>query len=394
MRILHTSDLHFGKTLYQYSLLEDQEFWCRQLLEHLEKEHYDAVVLAGDLFDRSVPSADAVALLDWFLSALVLERKLPVLAIAGNHDSPQRLAFGSRLYQAGGLEMAALPSRRLHRVTLSDADGPVDFFLMPYLSPADGKNLFPQGEIHTFQDTYAAILAENPPSSLPGRRSVLVGHGFFAPLGSAFQEAASLAPQETGLLRCDSEAAVGGAELVDSALLAGFDYVALGHLHAPQRVGREYIRYSGSPLPYSLSEERQPKGVLSVELGPQGHLSVTPVELPALRRLRTVSGTLESLLAPTQGGFASDDYVFIQLIADDTITGAAEKLRNVYPHYLAIRYLTPDEGQLILEGESASALSLPDAFARFFQQVTGEALSDREAALVEDMASERGADHR
>lgn len=394
MKILHTSDLHFGKTLYQYSLLEDQRFWCRQLLEHLAAEKYDAVVLAGDLFDRSVPSAEAVALLDWFLSSLVLDLGLPVLAVSGNHDSPQRLAFGSRLYQAGGLEIAALPQREIRRVTLTDAWGPVDFFLLPYLSPADGKNLFPQGDIRTFQDVYAALLEANRPRFDSSRRSVLVGHGFFAPLGKGEGQAASApdgeAPADGGLLRCGSEAAVGGLELVDAALLEGFDYAALGHLHAPQRAGREHLRYSGSPLPYSLSEEGQAKGVTAVELGAKGELSVTRVELPALRRVRTVSGTLEELLAPTQGGFGSGDYVFIRLVSDDTVTGASEKLRNVYPNYLAIRYLTRDEGELALEGGRTSALPLPDAFARFCAQVAGEALTQEELALVRDLAAQKG----
>lgn len=420
IKFLHISDLHFGKNLYRYSLLEDQHFWCRKLLEHLSIENYDAVVIAGDLYDRSVPSADAVALMDWFLSTLVLDLDLPVLAIAGNHDSPQRLAFGSRLFPAGKLELAALPKRDIHKVTLQDSYGPVDFFLVPYLSPADGKNLFPQQEIQTFNDAYTTLLKHNRPYIDLSRRNVLVGHGFFAPLGAqetseplqpnllpnqniAIQgnpfdissQTAKENPENRGLIRCDSEVAVGGMELVNMALLSDFDYAALGHLHAPQQVAKQPLWYCGSPLAYSLSEEHQNKGPLAVELGPKGQVTVTPVALTPLRRLRTVSGTLDELLAPTQGGFASDDYIFIQLVADDTITGASEKLRNVYPHYLSIRYLTLQERELILEGESAKTLSIPEAFARFYTQVTGgEALSEEELTLVRELTMQKREDER
>ena len=383
MKFLHISDLHLGKLLYQYSLLPDQEFWCNMLVEHLQQEHYDAVVLAGDLFDRSVPPAEAVALLDTFLSRLVLDCKVPVLAVSGNHDSPRRLAFGSRLYQAGGLTMAAVPQKQITKVTLTDSFGEVEFFLLPYVSPADGKTLFPELDIKSFGDTYAALLQYNAEQIDPGRRNVLVAHGFF---GGSKDDNLSDA------LRCDSEVEVGGLDLVNSALIAGFDYAALGHLHAPQQAGGEHLRYSGSPLPYSLSEEHQNKCVYSVELGEKGQLSVTPVQLPSLRKLRSVSGTLEELLAPTEGGFASSDYVFVNLIADETTANAAEKLRNVYPNYLAIRYVSQSQGELLLSGESAASRTLSQAFADFCAQIAGEALTEAQLAIIEELSAQKAGD--
>ena len=173
MRFLHLSDLHFGRSLCEYSLLEDQRHWCRQLLAHLDGIQYDAVLIAGDLYDRAVPSAGAVELCDWFLAELAGKRSIPVLCIAGNHDSPQRLSFASSLYRAAGLYMAAIPERKLARVTLEDQWGPVDFFLLPYLTPGDGRTLFPQEEIHTFQDAYATLLRENREEIAAAPRRVL-----------------------------------------------------------------------------------------------------------------------------------------------------------------------------------------------------------------------------
>ena len=271
MKFLHLSDLHLGKLLFEYNLLEDQEFWCRQLLELLRRDPHDAVIIAGDLYDRSVPPGEAVALMDRFLTALVAELKLPVLAIAGNHDSPQRLAFGAGLYRSSGLYLAAVPQREIQRVTLADQWGEADFWLLPYLTPADGKTLFPQQSPRTFQEAYQLIISQNLPRLTPGRRNVLVAHGFFCRLS---------AEHPVGQLEtCESETTIGAADLVDAALFDPFHYCAFGHLHGSQRAGAERMRYCGSPLAYSVSEERQKKSVLSVELDGDGNWSAMIMSL-------------------------------------------------------------------------------------------------------------------
>lgn len=378
MRLLHLSDLHFGRSLCEYSLLEDQRHWCRRLLAHLDETRYDAVLIAGDLYDRAVPGAGAVELCDRFLSELAGERKLPVLCVAGNHDSPQRLGFASSLYRAAGLYMAAIPSRKIVRVTLEDQWGPVDFFLLPYLTPGDGRTLFPGEEIRTFQDAYAALLRENRGEIAACPRRVLLAHGFFSPGADRDQ---------TGLLTSDSEVSVGGTDLVDAALFDQFHYCALGHLHRDQRAGDPKMQYCGSPLKYSVSEENQRKSVRAVELGPQGELlDSRQVSFPPLHDVRTVRGTMEELLAPTAGEFSSGDYVQITVLTRGTETGAAQKLRNVYPNYLRIRYQNPDAAPLELEGrDRVAGLSLEQSYLAFYRQVTGQELSAPGRAVLETL---------
>lgn len=380
MRFLHLSDLHFGKSLCEYSLLEDQRYWCVRLLELVDKHPLDAVIIAGDLYDRSVPGGDAVELCDWFLGELAGKRKLPVLCIAGNHDSPQRLSFGSSLYRASGLYMAAIPQKRLDRVTLRDQWGDVDFFLLPYLSPGDARTLFPQREIHTFDDAFRVILEENREELESCSRKVLVAHGFFARGGD---------PEHCDLITCDSEAAVGGLDLVDSSRLEGFSYAALGHLHSCQEAGSPRARYCGSPLKYSVSEEHQEKCVLWVELDGNEEAAVTKIPIQPLREVRSVQGTMEELLAPTGGTFASEDYVQITLLTRGVEVGAAQRLRNVYPNYLQIRYQDPSQRKLELQSHGELVkLSLADAYRKFYLQVTGHPLAPEPDRILEKLAQE------
>ncbi|WP_274952743.1 exonuclease SbcCD subunit D [Angelakisella massiliensis] len=382
MKFLHLSDLHFGKLLFEYSLLEDQEYWCRQVLDLLQNDPHDAVIIAGDLYDRSVPPGDAVAMMDRFLTALVSQLRLPVLAIAGNHDGSQRLAFGAGLYRNSGLYLSALPSREVERITLEDRWGPVDFWLLPYLTPADGKTLFPQENPHTFQESYRLMMEENLPRLVPGRRNVLVAHGFFC----------RLSPEHPvgELETCESETTVGTADLVDAALFEPFQYCAFGHLHGSQRAGSERMRYCGSPLAYSVSEERQVKSVLSVELDGQGNCTVTPIVFSPLRKVRSVSGTMEELCAPTGGTFVSDDYVFVNLMTDGVEPDAARRIRNLYPHYLGIRYVSPLEKETVLGGgEALRKLDLCQAFRAFYEQTQGEPLTEDAMRAVRQAAQEK-----
>lgn len=382
MRFLHLSDLHFGRSLCEYSLLEDQRFWCEKVLDYLGKSPCDAVLIAGDLYDRSVPSADAVALCDWFLGELAGRLELPVLCISGNHDSPQRLGFASSLYRAGGLYMAAVPRRELCRVSLRDKWGEVDFFLLPYLTPGDGRTLFPERDIHTFQEVYQAVMEENRDLLDRCCRKVLVAHGFFAPFPQMADREGS------GLCFSDSEVNVGGSDLVSAALFEDFCYCAFGHLHACQRVGPSgRMWYSGSPLKYSVSEERQEKSALLVELDGEGDVRVQRLSFPPRRDLRSVRGTMEELLAPTGGGFASEDYVQITVLTQGTEVGASQRLRNVYPNYLQIRYENPASRKLELGGHGEfSRLTMTEAYLRFYRQVTGRELDPEGRKLLEKIS--------
>lgn len=389
MKFLHLSDLHLGRSLCEYSLLEDQRLWCEKVLRYLENAPCDAVLIAGDLYDRSVPGADAVALCDWFLGELAGRLKLPVLCISGNHDSPQRLGFASSLYRAGGLYMAAVPQKELCRVTLQDRWGQVDFFLLPYLTPGDGRTLFPEREIRTFQDAYAAVMEENRPVLDRCPRKVLLAHGFFAP----FSEMAD--PKDSGLAFSDSEVNVGGSDLVSAALFEDFSYCAFGHLHACQPVGKSgRMWYSGSPLKYSVSEEKQEKRALLVELDGEGNIQMERLAFPPRRELRTVCGTMEELLGPTGGGFSSEDYVQITVLTQGTEIGASQRLRNVYPNYLQIRYQNPASEKIKWGGNGELAkLSMAEAYLRFYRQVTGQELGPEGQKLLEKI-SRKAAEQR
>lgn len=385
MRLLHTSDWHLGKSLYDFSLLEDQRVMLEDLLRLLETEKIDAVVLAGDVYDRPIPSAKAVELYDYFLAEAVGRMGVPVLAVAGNHDSASRLEFGSSLYAASGYHISGQVRGEIARVTLADAHGPVDFWLLPYLNPADVRMLFPGEEVRTYDDAYRVLLENNLPGLDAGRRHVAIAHGFFSAIGGKADKA---------LLTSDSEINVGGMDIADSGCFAPFDYTALGHLHAPQQAGYDHVRYAGSPLKYSLSEERQRKSFTVVELGAKGQVEISSAPVAALRDVRTIQGSLDELLEPaSHDNTRFDDYVFANL----TDTGALypmEKLRKLFPHLLGLRLLGDGGGAMpeIRLGGASPRLSPEEMFQRFYREVKGHDMpADTLAFLQEVLAAEREA---
>lgn len=244
MKFLHLSDLHLGKRVNEVSMLDDQDYILHQILEITDVESPDAVVIAGDIYDKSVPSGEAVTLFDWFLVALA-KRRVPVLLISGNHDSPERLSFGSRLLDASGIHISPVYSGEVRPITLQDEHGPVHFWLLPFLKPAHVKRFFPDEPIESYTDACrAAITQMNVDFSA---RNVLVTHQFV-----------------TGASTCESEElSAGGTDNVDASVFDGFDYVALGHIHGPQNIGSNRIRYCGTPLKYSFSEAAHHKASLS-----------------------------------------------------------------------------------------------------------------------------------
>ena len=258
MKLVHLSDLHLGKRVHEFPMLEDQHYILQEILEIIDREKPDAVLIAGDVYDRSVPSTEAVGMLDDFLVDLTA-RALPVMLISGNHDSPERLAFGGRVMERSRIHISPVYSGEVSPVTLEDGHGPVDFFLLPFLKPATVRACFPEEKIESTDDAVRCAVRHLPRD--PSRRSVLIAHQFV-----------------TGAATCDSEELfVGGSDNVGADAFEGFDYVALGHLHGPQSIGN--VRYCGSPLKYSFSEMKQKKGVTIVELGEKGALSVESVPL-------------------------------------------------------------------------------------------------------------------
>ncbi len=320
MKFIHLSDLHIGKRVNGFSMLEDQRFILTRILQIIGQEKPDAVLICGDVYDLSVPSAEAVQVLDEFLVRLA-GMKVPTLIISGNHDSPERLAFAARLLEHSGIHLSHVYDGSVKKITLADRHGPVDFYLLPFIKPAHVRRYLEEAEIDTYTDALDAAIQHMGVDE--NRRNVLLTHQFI-----------------TGSARSESEeVSVGGADNVDARVFAPFDYVALGHLHGPQNAGSERIRYCGSPLKYSFSECGQQKSLTVVEMEKKGHLTVRLIPLEPLRDMREMRGSFEEVttLAASMGK-EKEDYLHITLTDEEDIPEGMARLRVHYPYLMGIKY--------------------------------------------------------
>ncbi len=368
-KLIHLSDLHLGKRLLEFSLLEDQRFILEKILDIIDQERPDAVILAGDIYDKSVPSAEAVSLFDDFLFRLA-QRKLQVFMISGNHDSPERVAFGARLFNRSGIHISPVYQGAVSPVTLRDENGEVNFYLLPFIKPMHVRAAFPDAEIASYTD--AVRTAVGGMNVDPVQRNVLVAHQFV-----------------TGAERSESEEVpVGGLDNVDAEVFACFDYVALGHLHGPQNVGTEKIRYCGTPLKYSFSEAGHMKSVTVAELGEKGALTVRTVPLVPLRDMREIRGSyMEVTSRENYSGTNTGDYLQITLTDEEDIPEVMNRLRAVYPNLMAVRYdnrrtrsqMSPGSAQ---NPERKSPLEL---FGELYEKQNGAPLSEVQRAFCGEL---------
>lgn len=321
MKFIHISDLHLGKRVNEFSMIEDQKYILNEIIQIVDRECPHGVLIVGDVYDKSVPSAEAVALLDEFLVALS-QRQRQVFLISGNHDSPERLAFGGRLMDQSGIHIAPAYHGESARYTMEDEHGLVYIHLLPFVKPVHVRRYFPQADIQNYTD--AVRIAVEAMEVDKTQRNVLVTHQFV-----------------TGAAQCDSEErSVGGTDQVDASVLDGFDYVALGHLHGPQSVGKATVRYCGTPLKYSFSEAKHQKSVTVVELGEKGETTVRTVPLTPKRDLVELRGTYEQLTFRGfyQGTSYPQDYVHITLEDEEDIPDGMSKLRVIYPYLMKLDY--------------------------------------------------------
>ena len=376
MKLIHLSDLHLGKRVNGFSMLKDQEYILDEILSIIDVECPDAVLIAGDVYDKSIPPAEAVDLLDFFLVELV-KRELPVFIISGNHDSPERLAFGGRLMETRGVYIAPAYCGGVTPVTLEDAHGPVDFWLLPFLKPVHLRRFFPEDGVESYTDALACAIRHMPID--PARRNVLVTHQFV-----------------TGAERCESEElSVGGADNVDASVFAPFDYVALGHLHSPQNVDGARVRYCGTPLKYSFSEVRHQKSVTVAELGDKGTLDVRAVPLPPKRDMVELRGSFAQVTSPEfYSQVDRDAYVRVILTDENDIYDAMGQLRPIYPNLMRLDYdnLRTRSGAAELEEADVKRDPL-ELFAEFYQQQNRRPMTEEQrrylAELVEQIQEER-----
>lgn len=365
MKFIHLSDLHLGKRLNEYSLLEDQAYILDECLRIVREEKPDAVILAGDIYDKSVPSAEAVTLFDDFLVRLS-GCGVRVFVLSGNHDSPERLAFGSRLVNGSGVYLSPVYDGRVEPVCLTDAYGPVYIYMLPFVKPAHVRRCFPDRKIDSYTDAVRAAIEQMHMD--PAARNVLITHQFV-----------------TGAARCESEdISVGGADNVDASVFDGIDYVALGHIHGPQQIGAERIRYCGTPLKYSFSEAGHVKSLTVAELREKGDLRVRTVPLTPMRDLRELKGTYMELTARSfYAGTETGDYLHITLTDEEDIPDAVSKLRVIYPNLMKLDYDNRrTRSRTVIGGAGDVEQKTPlELFNELYEKQNGMPLSDEQACF-------------
>lgn len=325
MRFIHLSDLHIGKRVNGFPMLEDQRYILEQILEKTKESAADAVIIAGDIYDKPVPSAEAVDLFDDFLVGLT-KLGVMVFLISGNHDSAERISYAGRLLRESQVYISPRFDGTLHPVRIADDYGTVNVYLIPYIHPSLVRNAWPEEKIGSYDDAMRVLLEKSGVD--PGARNLAVVHQFVTAGGQS--------PEETD----SEEKHVGGLDNVDASAFDAFDYVALGHLHGPQRIGRDTIRYAGSPLKYSFSEEKQNKSITLAELKEKGKVTYDLLPLEAKRDLRTVRGTFEEVTSPEfTAGRKRDDYYRVILTDENDVPNALSRLRRrFYENLMILEY--------------------------------------------------------
>lgn len=370
MKLIHLSDLHLGKSVNEFSMLEDQAYILKKIIHVIDAEKPDAALIAGDVYDKSVPSAEAVELFDDFLVSLA-NRNLQVFIISGNHDSPERLAFGNRLIDASGIHLSPVYSGEIVPFCLHDSYGDVDVFMLPFVKPANVRRFFPDDTIESYTDAVRVAIAHMFVNT--ANRNVLVTHQFV-----------------TGASRSDSEdISVGGSDNIDSSVFDNFDYVALGHIHCPQNIMSRRVRYCGSPLKYSFSEATHHKSVTVVELAEKGSLTVRTVPLVPQHDMVEIKGAYSELTLKSyyENTTYPNDYMHITLTDEDDIPDAIGKLRVIYRNLMKLDYDNQrTRHSAELNGAAAVERKSPlELFAEFYELQNNAPMSKVQADFVKEM---------
>ena len=322
MKFLHLADLHLGKRVHDFSMLADQKYILEQIMKVMEEECVEGVLIAGDIYDRTVPSTEAVQLFDHFLTKIA-GKGIPVFLIGGTHDSVERLSFGAKILADSRVYVAGVYQGKIEAISCEDEYGTIDIYLLPFIKPAYVRHAFPEEaeEIASYQEALAVVMRQITLNKK--HRNILVAHQFV-----------------TGAKRCDSEeVSVGGLDNVDASLFTDFDYVALGHIHGPQWVLKETIRYAGTPLKYSFSEVSHQKSAAIIELREKGDIRITAVPLTPLRDMRKIRGSYEELTSRSlYEKTNTEDYVSVTLTDEEDIFDALGKLRVIYPNLMKLDY--------------------------------------------------------
>ena len=369
MKFVHLSDLHLGKRVNEYSMLEDQEYILTKIINIIDDEKPAGVIIAGDVYDKSIPSAEAVQMFDDFLTRLA-KRNLQVFIISGNHDSPERMSFGSRLMDQSGIHISQVYSGKIEPFAMKDEYGIINVYMLPFVKPAHVKR-FSDESIESYTDAIRVAVAEmNVDQSA---RNLLITHQFV-----------------TGATRSESEdISVGGSDNVDVSVFDGFDYVALGHIHSPQNCTSERVRYCGTPLKYSFSEAKDNKSITVVELEEKGKLSVKTVPLVPMRDMVEIKGRYNEIMLKSfyESTSYQEDYIHITLTDEEDIVDAIGKLRTVYHNLMKLDYdnkrtrsVSQVDGAVDVETKTPIEL-----FSDFYELQNNQPMSDEQKAFVENL---------
>ena len=381
MKIFHMGDWHIGKMVNGFSMIEEQSYILQELYKQIEIEKPDLLIIAGDLYDRSIPPIQAVELLNESFSRIILDLKIPIIAIAGNQDGSERVEFGSSLLEKSGLHIFGNLKKEINRVVIEDEYGPVNFYPIPFADVAVIRDLYEDNSIKTFNEGMKKVVEEIAKDIDKNQRSIAIAHGYVTKLKG----------EEVDILEeSDSEKplSIGGTDYIDSEIFKDFNYTALGHLHGPQKVGSDRVRYSGSLMKYSFSEIRQKKGITVVDINEIGEVSIRLIEIKQKRDFREVRGNLEEILKnPDLDKENVEDYIRVILEDKGEILDPMSKLRSIYPNIMELikaefvnKNNIDNKARANVKEKSKFIL-----FEDFYKDITGEVCSQEEGTIMKDI---------
>ena len=373
MKFIHISDLHIGKRVNEYSMLEDQEYILTKIINITDEQKADCVIIAGDIYDKSVPSAEAVELFDDFLVHLS-KRNLKVFVISGNHDSPERIAFGGRLMTQSGIYMSPVYDGDISPVVLEDEFGKINIWMLPFVKPSHVRRYNEEAQIFSYTDAMAVAIGNLDIDE--NQRNIMITHQFV-----------------TGATRTESEEiSVGGTDNVDVSVFDSFDYTALGHIHRPQNCKSEKVRYCGTPLKYSFSEAGDEKSITVAELKAKGTLEIKTVPLVPLRDMVEIKGKYDEIMLRDfyRDTTYQEDYVHITLTDEEDIPDAVGKLRTVYHNLMKLDYDNTRTGTVnIIDGAGDVEKKSPfEHFAEFYEMQNNQSMSDEQSSFIKTLVEQ------
>lgn len=371
MKLFHLSDLHIGKRVNEFSMIEDQKYILTQILYAADQEKPDGILISGDVYDRTIPTAEAVQVFDAFMTRLS-EQKIPAFIISGNHDSAERLAFGSSLMGKSGIYFSKVYDGTVEKIPMQDAYGTVWIYLLPFLRPSTIRHALPERAEEVQSTADAVRIALEQTKIDEKERNVLLAHQFV-----------------TGAKRCDAEELqVGDVDQIPAELFASFEYVALGHIHSPQKVGRETVRYCGAPLKYSFSEAGQEKSITVVELKEKGSVDLRTIPLKPLHDLRKIRGTyLEVTAKSFYENRDCEDYLQVTLTDEEDVPDGMAKLRTIYPNLMRLEYdnkRTRSNAE-VRAAERVEEKSELELFQEFYELQNNQSMTEVQEQFVEEL---------